>query len=131
MRVLEIISLIALSVFAASLDPLLFAPFLAFGVILGVYMHWNKSHQASHLDIDGGCSQGFLEQLTGIKLPALLGLAVNIALMWCHIDHHSQIFVPIIGLNTGIWIGKLATHYLPLCHKKICCIHGDRATAHT
>jgi hypothetical protein len=54
----------------------------------------------------GGCSQGFLEQLTGVKLPPLIGLAANGAIMYGHIAGHSSIFVPLIGLNIGVFVGK-------------------------
>lgn len=54
----------------------------------------------------GGCSQGFLEQLTGVKLPPLVGLAANGAIMYGHISGHSSIFVPLIGLNAGVYLGK-------------------------
>ncbi len=126
LAILEKISLVALAIFAAYTSPKLFFPFFAFGVILGTYLHWGKQdkqkegeeHSHSHHSTSG-CSQGFIEQLTGVKLPAPIGLAANLAITIVHIDHHSEVFVPIIGLNAGIWIGKLFADYAPLCYRTI------------
>lgn len=137
-HVLEKISLVALSVIAAYTSPKLFFPFFGTGIVLGTCLYWNKriswpcnpekscSHEkqtCAHDDHEnptcstehgsGGCSQGFMEQLTGVQLPAPLKLGVNIAVTVGHIDHHSTIFVPIIGLNAGICIGSLLGDALP------------------
>jgi len=110
MCVLEKISLVALAVFAGYTNPKLFLSFFGGGVFLGIVTHITKKHECGdkhgHED-GGGCSQGFLEQLTGVRLPAPVGLAANVAITVCHIDHHQTIFIPLIGLNAGMWVGKL------------------------
>lgn len=114
-RVLEIVSLVALAVIAAYANPKIFFPFLGVGFILGVYRQSNATPEKEgchHQSI--GCSQGFFEQLTGEKLPPLFGLGVNLAIAYEHLDHHTRIFVPIIGLNAGIWLGKHVYRCLPV-----------------
>jgi hypothetical protein len=116
MCVLEKISLLALMVFAAYVDPILFFPFLGGGFILGLAVHYmqpKKESEHSHDHQTIGCSQGFIEQLTGVRLPPPVGLAANVAIAVCHIDHHSTVFVPLIGLNAGMWLAKLAIEYVP------------------
>lgn len=123
MAILEKISLIALAVFAAYTAPELFFPFFGFGVLLGAYLHWGEKKEHHDHDHGGGCSQGFIEQLTGVKLPAPLGLAANVAITVCHIDHHASVFVPLIGLNSGMWIGKLFGEYIPYYYRKFTAVN--------
>jgi hypothetical protein len=121
MAILEKISLVALAAFAAYTNPKLFFPFFGAGILLGAYLHWNKKPKEHHghaHEEGGGCSQGFIEQLTGVKLPPPLGLAANIAITVVHIDHHDTVFVPLTGLNAGMWVGKLMGEYIPLGYQK-------------
>lgn len=122
MEILEKISLVALAAFAAYTSPKLFLPFFGVGVILGIYLHWDKKvkhHHNHEHEEGGGCSQGFLEQLTGVKLPPPLGLAANIGITICHIDHHGTVFVPLTGLNAGLWAGKLLGEYIPMSYRRV------------
>lgn len=127
-HVLEKVSLIALAVLAAYTCPKLFFPFFGGGIVVGTCLFWNKriswpcTEQISchrhgstceQEHAAGGCSQGFMEQLSGARLPPPLGLGVNIAITVGHIGHHSSIFVPIIGLNAGVWIGSILGDVLP------------------
>lgn len=150
--ILEKVSLIALAVFAAYLSPKLFFPFFGAGILLGTYLYWNKKitwpipgreckhdieegcendskETCEHEHESGGCSQGFLEQLTGVRLPPPLALGANIAITVCHIEHHSAVFAPIIGLNAGMWVGSLLGSVLPdVCEKIRLC--SQQALAH-
>jgi len=136
MQILEKISFVALAAFAGYTSPRLFLSFVGGGTVLSIYLHWDAKspcknphsedkHTHVHDEGDGGgCSQGFLEKLTGVRLPAPLGLAANFAITACHIDHHDSIFVPLVGLNTGMWLGKQIGEYLPLGYRRIsawCC----------
>jgi hypothetical protein len=124
MAILEKVSLLALAIFAAYLEPKLFFPFFGGGIVLSIVLYIIKPkpekecHSEEHHD-SVACSQGFLEQLTGVRLPPPVGLAANVAITVCHIDHHSTVFVPLIGLNAGMWVGKLAIEYVPLICKEI------------
>lgn len=119
-RILEKISAAALGVFAAYVDLKLFLPFAILGIGIGIYNYMSnaKSHSHSHGEVGGACSQGFLEHLTGVKLPPVVSLVTNLAITACHIDHHSMVFVPIMGLSIGAWIGQNAAHYGSLLYHK-------------
>lgn len=123
MNALEKISAIALAVFSALTNMPLFIPFFFAGVSVGIYnyieekyndekKHYCEEEHKSHHS-SSGCG-GFLEQLTGVKLPAPLSLVANIGITICHIDHHDTIFVPIVALSVGTWAGQSA------------CAGGDR-----
>lgn len=106
MGALEKISAIALGALSAYINWQLYVPFFAVGVAIGIYSYF-KDKKACPLRRPGSsCTQGLLEQLTGVKLPAPVGLAVNIAVTVCHLDHHSSVFVPIVGVSLGAWAGK-------------------------
>lgn len=130
MVILEKISLVALAIFAATLIPKLFFSFCGAGVAVGTVLYWNnKAHCGEAGKGSIGCSQGFMEQLTGVKLPPPLGLGVNVAILACHLDHHSTVFVPLVGLNFGMWIGKFAGENIPLWYHKFTQEHVDAASA--
>lgn len=102
---LEKVSAIALGIFAAYACFELFLPFFLLGAAVGLYQYYSGEH--AHAEKGrSSCSQGFLEQVTGVKLPPLLSLGANLAVTWCHIDHHTTIFAPIVGLSLGAWAGQ-------------------------
>lgn len=120
-RTLEKVSAVALGIFSSCISLELFLPFFFFGMIIGVYTYFQNKHDCSHRHPISSCAHGFLEQLTGVRLPAPFSLAANIAVMICHIDHHAAVFVPIVGFSLGSWAGESACHYGALIHKKIRC----------
>ena len=106
-HLLEKVSAIALGVFSAYASMELFLPFFLIGTAIGLYQYFYTpaadrlaSHRAST------CSQGLLEQLTGAKLPPMASLIANVAVTWCHIEHHTEIFVPVVGVSLGAWAGQ-------------------------
>lgn len=105
-KILEKVSAVALGAFAAYASMELFLPFLLLGTAVGLYQHFSSTRDHADGSTGSGCSQGFLEQLTGVKLPPLLSLGANLAITWCHIDHHTSIFVPVIALSLGAWAGQ-------------------------
>lgn len=108
---LEKITAVALGVFCAYTDIQLFIPFFAIGVGVSIYEHYSGNEREGCGD-PTSCSQGFMEQLTGVKLPPLLSLMTNLAVTWCHIEHHTKVFVPIIGISIGAWMGKSVTRLI-------------------
>lgn len=101
---LEKASAVALGVLAASANIQLFASFLSLGILIGAYQYASSEPHTARAGVSS-CAQGFMEQLTGIRLPRLVSLAVNLAVTWCHIDHHTTVFVPVIGVSLGAWVG--------------------------
>lgn len=105
-HLLEKVSAVALGAFAAYASMELFLSFFLAGVGVGVYQSFTSGPQEVCADGGSACSQGLLEQLTKVKLPPLISLGANLAITWCHIDHHTTIFVPIIGLSMGAWAAQ-------------------------
>jgi hypothetical protein len=118
-QILEKISAVALGALAFYASFELFVSFFVAGAGLGIFQSLYADPEdriVSHRSIS--CSQGLLEQLTGAKLPPIVSLAANLAVTWCHIDHHTAVFVPIIGLGLGAWAGQsipLPGRVLPAC----------------
>lgn len=104
-KIIEKISAVALGAFSAYTNWKLFVPFFFAGVCIGVYSSM-QDKKANHIHPGSSCAHGLLEQLTGVKLPPIISLAANIAVTVCHIDHHADVFVPIIGISLGSWLGK-------------------------
>ncbi len=105
-HLLEKVSAVAVGVFAAFASIELFLPLFLTGTAVGIYQSLTAEHVHNETRKVSSCSQGFLEQLTGVKLPPLLSLGANLAVTWCHIDHHTTVFVPVVGLTLGAWAGK-------------------------
>jgi hypothetical protein len=68
MAIAEKVSVVALGILAAMADFTLFLPFCIAGVGYGIYSALNRQNAAGH-QAGSACSQGFLEQITGISLP--------------------------------------------------------------
>lgn len=117
--VIEKISAIALGVFSAYTNWKLFIPFFFVGVCIGVYSYLQDKRASDHMHPGSSCAHGLLEQLTGVKLPPVISLAANIAVTICHIDHHADVFVPIVGVSLGSWLGETASHYGDFIFTKI------------
>ncbi len=113
MEVLEKISLIALGIFGAYTCPKLFFPTCGVGIALGIFLQWRRaSNGGDTRKCEGsiGCSQGTFEDMTGYKLPAPVGIGINIAILTVHMGHHHLLYGGVIaGLNVGVWIGGTAT----------------------
>lgn len=114
LRGLEKVSLVALAAFAAVSDVFLFTYSFTAGMAIGLL--WDGATQTQCDEQHKGCgtcSNGFLEHLTKVKLPLGIGVVANVAILAAHIDHHATVFVPLVGVTTGIYVG--ATLRPPLC----------------
>ncbi len=113
------ISAVALGVFSAFISLKLFVPFFLAGICIGIHSYMQDKAGTNPLDSVSSCAHGLLEQLTGVKLPWPVSVAANTAVMVCHIDHHEVVFVPIIGVSLGAWVGQTGSYYGALMYKKI------------
>jgi hypothetical protein len=106
---LEKVSAIALGCFAAKASVHLFLGYFLIGTAIGLYQYFytNVADRIAKTRTPS-CSQGLLEQLTGAKLPSVISLATNLAVTGYHVQHHSVIFVPIVGVSLGAWAGQTA-----------------------
>lgn len=119
MAIAEKVSAVALGAISFSINRSLFAAYFLVGFGIGVYQYIKQSGTANHQHAGSSCANTLLEQLTGVKLPAAISLAANVAVTVAHIEHHSDIFVPIIGISLGAWAGQKASHYGSLLFKKV------------
>lgn len=120
-KVLELaekVSLVVIGIMAALIDLPLFACTFLIGAAIGLLSDQKHLVAEQHND-HALCSHGFLEHITGVKLPAPIGLAANVAIFVAHLDHHATVFVPIVGVTMGIWAGKQASPTVNLCFRKI------------
>lgn len=118
-RFVEKVSVVALGIFAAVTAPELFIPTFAIGALIGICVPIKASHRHHHHSVEGGCSHGFMEERLGVKLPDSLSLLAGAAVVAVHIDHHADVFVPIVGVTLGVWAGKLVVPSLNYCTKSI------------
>lgn len=102
------VCLVALAVFALYVSWKLFLPFFVVGIIIGALTYVPEQKGGCH---SGSCSTGFLEEVTGVKLPRVILLALAVGNLAVHVDHHPNIFVPSVGIFTGAWIGRLAAKW--------------------
>lgn len=124
MTIAERVSAIALGALSLTINRALFGAYFVVGFGIGVFQHIQHSGVAKHVHA-GSCANSLLEQLTGVKLPAPISLMTNLAVTIAHIEHHSDIFVPIIGISLGAWAGQKACHYGALLSKKIEILPSD------
>ncbi len=110
LNTIEKISAIALGVFSLYTRWQLFIPFFVFGVCLGAFTQV-KGEAVHHVHHSSSCVRGQIEDLTGVKLPRILSTIAGVAVTVCHIDHHAEVFVPIIGTGLGNWMGKTVSFY--------------------
>ena len=104
---LEKASAVALGIFSALASMELFLAFFLVGTAVGLYQsYYSNASERTASQSAVACSQGLLEQLTGAKLPPLVSLVANLAITWCHIDHHTSVFVPVVGVSLGAWAGQ-------------------------
>lgn len=107
---IEKMSAVALGVFSLYTRWQLFIPFFVFGVCLGAFTQV-KGEAVHHVHHSSSCVRGLIEDLTGAKLPRILSTIAGVAVTLCHIDHHADVFVPIIGTSLGNWMGKTVSSY--------------------
>jgi hypothetical protein len=108
LNVVEKISAIALGIFSAYINVQVFVPFFLAGASIGAYGYTQDSKSCQDSVAGSSCAHGLIEQLTQVKLPRVVSLIANVAVTVCHIDHHESVFVPIIAISMGNWIGKVA-----------------------
>lgn len=114
LKVLEKVCAIALGAFAALLSLKLFVPFFLIGVGIGAYDYFKGDrtahHHHDHAHAASGCSYGLVEQLTGVRLPVVVSLIANMAMTLAHMEHHVEVFVPVIATTLGAWAGESLMH---------------------
>lgn len=112
--ILEKISTISLGIFSAYVNFKMFLPSFLAGVGIGAYNYFYDNEGCDHVHTFGSCSQ-----IRGVRLPAPVTIAINFAITICHIDHHSSVFVPVMGIQVGAWAGEKMFNCGSLLYRKI------------
>ena len=115
----EKVCAIALIVFSAYTNITLFVPFFLVGFAIGLGQAFEDKKQGINTLATTSCSLGLMEKLLKIKLPRIVSLAVDAAVLVCHIDHHGTVFIPVIAISAGNWTGNMAFNSGSLLYKNI------------
>jgi hypothetical protein len=103
------VSVIALAALAFITDRVLFYPSFALGFAFGAYRQWNSNDSLDPVFRKENIAfSGLIENITGVHLPDLICLGINVSSYMIHIDHHPELFVPATGLAVGAWAGHNA-----------------------
>jgi len=92
--------------FSLYAEATLFVPFLILGSVIGIQQFKNQAHPEAVEYRSPSCTQGILEQVTGTRLPPLISLIANVSITAYHMLHHAIVFVPIVGVSIGMYLGK-------------------------
>jgi|GEM_PF-3382055 len=103
-----------LGAFSAFTSPKIFTAFFVVGAFLGVCSYFNNKNISakSHKHGSSACVDGFLSEISSVKLPATVLIVANFFITLCHVDHHANVYVPVTGLYCGAFFGKNITEWL-------------------
>lgn len=103
-----------LGAFSAHTSPKNFTAFFIAGTAFGICSYFNneKNKEKLHKHESSACVDGFFSEISGVKLPGGLLVALNFFITLCHIDHHATVYVPVAGLYCGAFAGKTFTQWL-------------------
>jgi len=109
----HVICRIALGIFAAVIAPCSFAISLSAGLIAGTSYAclklWQNQPFFPRGDSQPICAQGYMDFLTGMRFPPLIGSLGTTAFFGAHLRHDPSFYVPFCGLFIGFWLGNEAT----------------------
>ena len=112
LRVVDNVCRVALGVFACYVAPKLMAATLVVGVLIGGSYAAIKLASQQAMFPNGTskpvCAQGYMDFLSGMRFPPLVGTIVTSAFIAAHIRHDPPFYVPFTGLFLGFWIGREA-----------------------
>ena len=114
-KIVDLVAVIGLGVFAASIEPKLFA--LSLGGSTIAFLALNKLKQIDLLKAKtstagwGGCAS-IAEGISGIKINPWLATAASIWVLWDHIKDHSDTYVPFYGVFSGLRVAAYTTKWI-------------------
>ena len=114
-KIVDLVAVIGLGVFAASKEPKLFA--LSIGSATVAFLVLNKLKQIDLLKAKtstagwGGCAS-IAEGISGIEINPWLATAASIWVLWDHIKDHSDTYVPFYGVFCGLRIAAYTTKWM-------------------
>jgi hypothetical protein len=114
-KTVDLICRLALGAFAALTAPISFGISLGVGLLIGSVYAITRIQQNLPMFPDGEskpvCAQGYMDFLSGMKFPPLVGTLATTAFIAAHTRHDPAFYVPFCGLFIGFWTGReLAIH---------------------
>lgn len=122
--IVEKIAAIAIGAFSLYTDWQLFVPFFLLGICVSTFSSIIEHDSCHKHRASSSCAHSPIEDLTGVKLPPIIATIAGVAVTICHIDHHASVFVPIVGVALGHWIGQIAGTYRVL--NSFLCARGHK-----
>lgn len=110
LKYVDLVCRVALGVFAGFLAPLPLIISLSMGIGVGS-LYWLAGHWSKELLMSSGetkpvCAQGYMDYLSGIRFPPVIGSMATATFIAAHMRHDPQFYVPFCGVFIGFWIGR-------------------------
>lgn len=107
---IDLICRVALGTFAALLAPWPFAASAGVGMALAaayaIISRIDKRWLFPLGDNRPVCAQGYMDFLTGVRFPPLIGALATAAFIAAHMRHDPLFYVPFCGICLGFWAGR-------------------------
>jgi hypothetical protein len=109
-KTVDMICRVAISIFAAIYAPLPFFVSLSIGAVGGATYAATRLYQKKTMFPDGEskpvCAQGYMDFLSGMRFPPLVGTLATATFIAAHIRHDPLFYAPFCGLFIGFWLGR-------------------------
>lgn len=113
----DIVCRIAIGIFGTFIAP---APLLiSFGIgVIGGSVYAATRHIQNKPMYPNGqskpvCAQGYMDFLSGMRFPPVVGTIATTAFIGAHMRHDPQFYAPFCGFFLGFWIGRESVTF---CH---------------
>ncbi|MBA3958079.1 MAG: hypothetical protein H0X51_06775 [Parachlamydiaceae bacterium] len=105
-RVISKAVFVAIGAFACYIEMQLFIPFFFVGMLIKTIQYQQQGDAILQGTDITSCSLSALEQLSEMRLPPMVSLAIIVATFVCHVEHHPSVFVPVTAIFLGAWVLK-------------------------
>ena len=109
-KTVDLICRLALGAFAAIIAPVSFGISLGLGLLFGSVYAITRIKQNLPMFPEGEskpvCAQGYMDFLSGMRFPPLVGTLATAAFIAAHTRHDPVFYVPFCGLFIGFWTGR-------------------------
>lgn len=107
---IDTICRVAIGVFSAFIAPTYFAISFAIGFVSGAVYAATRYFQNKPMFPEGTskpvCAQGYMDFLTGMRFPPVVGTLATTAFIAAHARHDPKFYVPFCGVALGFLTGR-------------------------
>lgn len=112
LKQVDVVCRVALGTFAVYLAPIVCSISLSVGLVAGAAYTLARKWQQLPLMPFGEskpvCAQGYMDYLSGMRFPPLVGNLATATFIAAHMRHDPQFYVPFCGIFIGFWLGREA-----------------------